>query len=338
MGPTLIDMVRCLETTWESAVSKIALDRDLSHFLNLSGRRLLLDLSWRLARCSDSHNVWFVNAPESGWLHGRYWKCRSKLCSYCLSNESRRRRKSLREALNAYEGYSSVDQWRFLTLTIENPETSIGSTRDIVNASWSKLRKRACFAAVRAGVKSEEFTLTAKGYHYHIHALIHFRERPDYQQWRRQWTECVENSGGRSQKLFGFETIDGYLIIDFRRIHRIENLTNELCKYITKSVDFQKLSKPTLIELAEQKRWNRMFELFGELRNQKLREKPPEQSSPSIVHTKRLSDGFATDLKTFENRRADNRYFAIDRLEYLFQSKVFSFDELAALKRNGEIL
>jgi len=331
-------MARLLNTTWESAVSKIAFDRDLAHFLNRSQSQHLLDVSWRLARCADDHNIWFVCTADSGWLHGRFWKCRQKLCSYCLANESRRRRKSLREALNAYNGTLSKNQWRFFTLTIENPETSIATTRDIVNRSWSKLRKRACFALVRAYAKSEEFTLTAKGYHYHIHSLARFTERPNYQDWRRSWTECVESSGGKSQRLFGFDTIDGYLIIDFRQIADANNITNELCKYITKSTDFQKLSKPTLLELADTKRWHRMFELGGELRNQIPRPKRPENSKSSIVHTKRLSDGHRSDLRHFEEKRADQRYFAIDSLEKLFGRKVWSFQELATARRKGEIL
>jgi len=331
-------MARLLETTWESAVSKIAFDRDLAHFLKSSQSQRLLDTSWRISRCADSHNIWFVNAPESGWLHGRYWKCRSKLCSYCLANESRRRRKSLREALNAYTGTLSKSQWRFVTLTIENPETTISATRDIVNHSWSKLRKKACFASVKAYAKSEEFTLTAKGYHYHIHALAHFANPPNYQFWRKSWTECVDSSGGQSQKLFGFDTIDGYLIVNFRQIRDVSNITNELCKYITKSTDFQKLSKPTLLELAAVERWHRMFELSAELRRCLDRPKRATNTKSSIVHTKRLSDGFHSDLRTFENKRADQRYFTTDALEKLFQSKVWSFDELAQARKFGEIL
>lgn len=331
-------MVRLLEPTWESAVSKIGFDRDLSNFLERSKTPQLQNVGWRIGRCSDLHNIWFVNAPESGWLHGRFWKCRSKLCSYCLSNESFRRRKQLREALNAYSGTSKKDQWRFLTLTIENPSTSIASTRAIVNQAWSKLRKRVCFASVEAGVKSEEFTITREGYHYHIHTLLHFAKKPSYQQWRIQWTECVENSGGAPQKLFGFDTIDGYLIIKFEQIRDQRNISNELCKYITKSTEFQKLSKPTLLELAAQERWHRMFEMFGKLRKPRTAAAAPKRSNPHIVHTKRLSDGKHSDRQHFENKRADQRYFTIDHLERTFGAKVWTFHELAQTRRNGETL
>src|SRR6185312_11206164 len=156
-------MARLLLTTYEAAISKLSFDRQLATYLSRFNNQQLRDTGWRIARCADSHNLWFVDAPESGWLFGRFWKCRSKLCSYCLANESRRRRQCLREALFAYEPSSRANQWRFLTLTIENPETSIAATREIVNRAWSLFRKRACFAAVKAGCKSEEFTLTARG-------------------------------------------------------------------------------------------------------------------------------------------------------------------------------
>jgi len=321
-------MVRLLETTWESATSKIGFDRALATYLNKSKNPQLLDTSWRIARCADNHNLWFCNAPESGWLHGRFWKCRSKLCSYCLANESRRRRKTLQLALESYPASSKRHQWRFVTFTIENPETSISHTREIVNLAWKRFRARACFAPVLAGAKAEEFTLTAKGYHYHLHSLLHFAKRPDYQNWRFNWTECVEASGGQSRRLFGFDTIDGYLIVNFKQITDARNITNELCKYITKSTDFHKLSKATLLELAEQKRWHRMFEFLGALRQKHERLKSSDIPNSSIVHTKRLFAGRNSDLQTFETRRADQRYFAIDFLEQTFGVKLWSYDEM----------
>lgn len=331
-------MARLFTTTYDSCVGKVALDRQLAAQLANHRNPNVRNTAWRIARCADSHNCWLINAPESGWLHGRFWKCRSKLCSYCLSDESRRRRRQLRDLLAAYDAAGSWQQWRFLTLTIENPAASIATTRDIVNTAWAKLRKRACFAAVEAGCKSEEFTLTKLGFHYHIHALLHYSKRPDYQATRRQWTECVESSGGASNNLFGYDTVDGYLIIKFEEIRNRYNIENELCKYVTKSTDYNSLSNAAIAELADQKRWSRMFEVLGKLRSLKQRPQQQSDSSRSIVHTKRLSDGLHTDRQTFENKRSNQRYFAIDQLEATFGAKCWSLDEMQAAIRQQTTL
>lgn len=329
-------MARRLETTYLSAIGKLAQDRELATILQRYTSDNLLDTAWKLQRCSDDANLWFLNAPESGWLHGRYWKCRSKLCSFCLSDESRRRRKQLRATLAAYPGSSSKHLWRFVTFTIENPETTITNTRAIVNGAWRLLRKRACFAAVKAGAKSEEFTLTKRGFHYHLHSLLHFSKRPNYQDWRRNWTECVEASGGHSNRLYGFANIDGYLTVEFSQIDKAENLVNELCKYITKSSDFRTLSPAALIELADRKRWFRVFELIGKLRQPRQTTKPSATRQRSIVHTKRLFAGRNTDLWWFEKRRQEQRHFLQNDLEYLFQTRVYSLHEMQQLWQTNE--
>lgn len=327
-------MARSLHDTYENSISKLAFDRELSSLLLKQTNSTIRDTGWRLARCSDDVNLWFVNAPESGWLHGRFWKCRSRLCSFCLSHESRRRRRTLRLALESYPAASKSQEWRFLTLTIENPHTGIGTTRDIVNRSWSKLRKRACFAGVEAGVKSEEFTLTKNGFHYHLHSLLHTRFRLDYQQWRKSWTECVESSGGASTRLFGYDTIDGYLIAKFKTVRSPRDLTNELCKYVTKSCKLSKLSTAALLDLAEVKRWHRMFEVFGALRHRSEAPSSSNSDRRSIVHTKNLSDGFETDRWWFEKKRGTSRAFMTDQLYQTFGAKVWDVHEIRAILRH----
>lgn len=288
-----------------------------------------------MLRCADDHNVWFVEDPEKGWLHGRFWKCSHKLCSFCLSAESRRRRRALLDAIDALPARKR--KWHFLTFTIENPSASIVTTREIVNDAWSKLRKRGVFAEVRACAKSEEFTITKLGFHYHIHTIIDSDAdylqssgrslRPAGIDMKRSWTECVENSGGASRNLFGYQTYDQYLIVDFREVENPKNIVNELGKYITKSTSFRDLSRETLNELASVKRWHRMFELLGDLR--KPREaKPKTDSSTPIVHTKRISDGEFCDLWLFEKRREANRFFMVDALENKFNSSVFNLAEM----------
>lgn len=317
-------MARSLRDTYNSATDKLALDRDISHHLAKSHDQHTRNIAWRIARCADDHNVWLICDAERGWLHGRFWKCNSKLCSFCISAESRRRRRSLLDAIDGLPDRKR--KWHFVTFTLENPSASIITTRHIVNESWSRLRKRRVFAAVRAVAKSEEFTITRSGYHYHIHTLID-TDYIDYQLWRREWTECVEASDGASRNLFGFQTIDGMLIVNVRRVRNPKDIVNELGKYITKSTSFRDLSRETLNELAAVRRWNRMFELLGELRNQH-REKPTKSAARSIVHTKSLSDGEHSDRWFFEQKREATRNFMYDVLEHKFQAKLYTIAEI----------
>lgn len=291
-----------------------------------------------MLRCADTHNVWFIEDSERGWLHGRYWKCSHKLCSFCLSAESRRRRKSLLDAIEALPNRKR--KWHFVTFTIENPSASIVTTRGIVNEAWSKLRKRGVFAEVRACAKSEEFTVTRAGFHYHIHTLLDSDANylrgsgrsltSSGVEMKRNWTECVENSGGASRNLFGYQTYDQYLIVDFREVENPKNIVNELGKYITKSTSFRDLSRETLNELASVRRWHRMFELLGDLRKPAVK-KVKSDAPTSYVHTKRISDGEFSDLWFFEKRREANRFFMVDALENKFQSKVYDLPEMQKL-------
>lgn len=350
-------MVRSLDDTYQNALEKVALDRDLSHFLSKSRNQNTRDVAWKIARCADDHNVWFICDSERGWLHGRFWKCNHKLCSFCLSAESRKRRRRLLDAIEQLP--QRRRRWHFVTFTIENPAATIMTTRRIVNDSWLKLRRRRVFAEVRACAKSEEFTVTKHGFHYHVHTLLdddrQFKRcekiprelhpkctlaclTEHAQQIRREWTECVEASDGTSRNLFGFQTYDGFLRVDFRRVLAPKDIVNELGKYITKSTSFRGLSRSTLNELAEIKRWHRMFELLGDLRE------PPKHRSgterASSVHTKNLSrHGEKTDLWYFNQKRADARYFMYDVLESKYASKLYDLPEMrdAILASNCDI-
>lgn len=317
-------MVRSLDATYTNALEKVALDRDLSHHLSSSRNEHTRDVAWRLARCADDHNIWFIRDQEHGWLHGRFWKCSHKLCSFCLSAESRRRRRQLLDAIEALPDRRR--RWHFVTFTIENPAATIITTRRIVNDSWQLLRKRRVFAEVRACCKSEEFTVTKVGFHYHIHTLID-HDRIDYKTWRVNWTECVERSGGQSTNLFGYQTSDGMLIVNVKPVRNPRDLVNELGKYITKSTSFRDLSPDTINEIAAVKRWNRMFELLGDLRQPKPRE-PRKEPSGSIVHTKSLKDGSKTDRWWFDKKRLDTRLFMWDFLENKFGGKLYDLTEM----------
>jgi hypothetical protein len=117
------------------------------------------------------------------------------------------------------------------------------------------------------------------------------------------------------------------LIVNVKPVRNPRDLVNELGKYITKSTSFRDLSPDTINEIAAVKRWNRMFELLGDLRQPKPRE-PRKEPSGSIVHTKSLKDGSKTDRWWFDKKRLDTRLFMWDFLENKFGGKLYDLTEM----------
>lgn len=257
-------------------------------------RNELLALAGRILLCNDPDNAWFIpdlyengKRPKSDGI-GRFWRCNSKLCSSCLARQARINRNKLRHSIAAQpklRGY----RMRFVTLTIPTPDLPIAETRAIVNYAWSLLRKRSLLVAlVRGGAKSEEFTVTKHGYHYHLHLLIYSKYFTQ-KELRKIWTECVKSSYAKYERNFQVNTEHGELIVDIRAVTNTERSVRECAKYITKTANWSQINRRDLIELALIHKWHRMFELFGSfaLRNteQSLNNKPS-------LDTRSSSDGW----------------------------------------------
>ena len=225
--------------------------------------------------------------------HGRYWQCGSKLCPNCLADHARRSRKKLRTAIDRQQPQRG-ERYRFITLTIPQTSLDLAATREIVNRAWSLFRKRSlCVSLIRGGVKSEEFTVRPKGFHYHLHLLtlakwisvLHLRET---------WTQCVAKAFAEADVPFKPGTKDAMLIVDIRQVTQLEGSIHEVCKYITKSDSWAKLDPASLAGIALIRRWHRMTEFFGSFSNRDRSETDAASASRSVepsVHTRVLSDG-----------------------------------------------
>jgi hypothetical protein len=88
-------------------------------------------------------------------------------------------------------------------------------------------------------------------------------------------------------------TADRLLIVNCQRVSSVTGAIKEVCKYITKSDSWRKISKKELLQIALITRWQRMFELGGTFakRNQSKPPLPSTTDEPLFFNNKNLSDG-----------------------------------------------
>ena len=253
-------------------------------------------LAGRIQLCNHPTNTFVIkkaydnyDRPPTDAIE-RAWRCNSKLCPSCLARQALLTRRKLRVALNQQQPKTN-ERYYFMTFTIPNPDLSLLETRSIVNYAWTLFRKRSlCVSLFRGGCKSEEFTVTRNGFHYHLHLII-LSKWILYNEVRRVWTDCVQSSFAEHSRPFEVKNRDGLLSVVIKPIIPNERAILEVCKYVTKCDSWSKIPRRDLIEIALVQRWHRMFETFGSFAT---RETPVPRSVPPIVHTESLTDGSAS--------------------------------------------
>lgn len=238
-------------------------------------------LAHRLTLCSAQRNSWIatdLHNNDTGEMFdgfGRYWQCNSKLCAFCVRDNARRNRRTLRDAV-ARQKLTVGEHYRFITLTVPNLGLDIPTTRALVNRAWSLLRKRLFFRrSVVGGAKAEEFTKTPTGYHYHLHILGRTKFVPA-ETLRQEWTDAVRTAFLEAGHEFRVHTSDGLLIANIKIVHDLKQVANEVCKYVTKNTSWTSMPIDALAAVALVPHWHRMFEVFGTFRNL-TEETPPER-------------------------------------------------------------
>jgi hypothetical protein len=319
-------------------------------------------LCYRIWTCSDRENHWVgddLHNTETGELYagnGNLWSCSSKLCPSCVAKASNRSRNELKLSLKNQK-LMTGEMYQFITLTIPNPNLSLVQTRTVLDRIWTLFRKRDYFKQkVRGGSKSEEFTLTANGYHYHYHLLCVTRFL-NFNEFRRVWTECIKTAFREFNLPCEFKTDDGLAMVKIKRlsssVNGLKGAIQEVCKYVTKSDNWEKLPQKDLIEIASIKRFWRMFEIFGSFKTQRNANvvldspnvfityllaklvfeilKSIESGTPfAIVHTKQISDGENFDEPDNLPEKVPKRRREVSWRKYILENGLYSYyDKLA---------
>jgi plasmid rolling circle replication initiator protein Rep len=256
--------------------SALALRRALIH--NEIEEQEPWGLAKRIWTCSERENHFVgddLHNRETGELYagnGNLWGCGSKLCPSCVAKSSIRSRKELTLALKNQKLFTG-ESYQLITLTMPNPNLPLLLTRSIMDRAWSLFRKRDYFIEkIRGGSKSEEFTITENGYHYHFHLLCVTRFL-SFDKFRREWTECLQIAFSEQNLHCEFKTADNLAMVNIKKLNSSANGLKgailEVCKYVTKSDSWEKISEKDLLDIANVKRFPRMFELFRLFRTQR---------------------------------------------------------------------
>jgi hypothetical protein len=240
-----------------------------------------LALAERMRQCSlkTNHHLAKDLTDASGECFdgfGNLWGCGSKLCHSCMTRAESGNRKQARQVLEntklvrrEYFCYlkqkriTELEQYRFITLTMPKVKLSCINTLNVLRRSWELFRKLDFTKNYFNGfVKSTEFTVRPDDrYHAHLHLLAVSVFIPE-KLIKKYWGQCVKTAFAE----FGVKFQAKSVVVNLQKVDSIDAALNEVCKYITKSESWEQIPKAHLLEIANVRRFPRMFELTGRLK------------------------------------------------------------------------
>jgi len=249
-----------------------------------------------LALAAEERNHWtgMLQGKEGVFEgSGSFWHTSLRLDPNWMEAMRRRSRKEaheawrkMKEGLPVHElvamkkGYNWRLSPKLLTCTMPHVKgkTSLEEfTR--YNRAFELFRKRQEWKQhVWAGIKGVENALDKDGPHVHGHNLVMARYWP-FADLSESWRECLNQA---TCELYGFGLAEDVTV--FVNVKKVvsyvrngetevgwEDAVEECVKYVTKPGDLldEEIPAETLLELAEVRRWPRMFELLGKCRKAK---------------------------------------------------------------------
>ena len=140
----------------------------------------------------------YPNVGESGLPIYETHPCRSRGCWAC-QHKARRNLRSKVDKFVQGEVLPSKKQWRFVTLTLPGTwypvrESSIEAQLKIVKRAFVSWRLKMLRRGARVhGFYTIEFEGDAENnWHTHVHMLMRWQKRMDYNELKKLWTESVD--------------------------------------------------------------------------------------------------------------------------------------------------
>jgi hypothetical protein len=237
----------------------------------------------------------------------------SRLCPSYLSKSSRRARREKREDLERVKP-KQFDLLRFITLTMPNLQTDFETTIEILFEAFALLKKREIFTKnVTGAIYGHETTVGAENHHHsHIHILA-------WSHWINQtelsevWTQCVEKVCAKRGVSCVVNTSHGRMIVDIRLTRKkasgrgtiaVDDAIQEVCKYLTKGSDFDKLPIAELSKIEKALKGRQLVGSYGECNSRRgkgkvseISEIEPESTAFTSLDTPNVVDGRKIKVK-----------------------------------------
>ncbi len=285
--------------------------------LNLVGSKIACALSDRISLCNKNWNIaegqGLVNGKTGATFNGRVllWNCKCRLCAFCVSSISTRNRKISNYIIENQPPetyfcgrYEVSYEWRFVVLTMPDDlliGLSLFHQREVFYHAYRLFSTKSKYfkKVVSGGVKTEEFTFDSapNPYHYHGNLLL-YCQFLDHERFKKDWTKYVK----ASFKHFGLtwqtpktkskllnvylkRVVDQRVNEDHKTLLSVQNAVKYLCKYVTKSQTWEEIPLSDLREIVENRRFWRMFEVFGSCREtaKPLRSKAVKATPKPVV-------------------------------------------------------
>ena len=268
----------------------------IANRLNLVGSKVACALSDRISLCNQNWNLCLGEGMVSGTTGATFdgrvllWNCKSRLCSFCVSSLSRRSRKISNYIIDnqppetyVFRNRITPYEWRFVVLTMPDDALiglSLFHQREVFYHAWRLFSTKSEYfkEIVSGGIKTEEFThdTSPNPYHYHGNLLL-YCQFIDHKQFKKDWTKAVKASFKHFNLSWQFpkttllnvylkRVVDQRVNEDHKTLISIQNAVKYVCKYATKSQTWEDLPLSDLKEIVENRRFWRMFEVFGSCR------------------------------------------------------------------------
>ncbi len=245
----------------------------LKMIADASGSEKAIYNAAKLAKCGSLANIYtgkdMHNSDGEAFDGlGHLYSCNLAYCQNCVSLKARIHRKRIRDTLKRLKPLVGT-AWNFVTLTAPSVPVPLLESIEVYLRAWNLFRQRKLFVeSVRAGWKGIEFTVNKSTglCHVHIHALMlsKFLRPSDV---RAQWQDCITKAWNERGVSLSFGTSGA--VIDIRPItarnhSALETAILEVAKYAGKGSAWLALSDADLLAVSQLKRFNRLFESFGE--------------------------------------------------------------------------
>ncbi len=231
----------------------------------------------------------------------------SRLSKAYLTASARRARKRIKATLTETKLFVG-ERYRFLTLTMPFLKANAATVLKVKDRALTLLKKRKLWTSnIRAGFISEEMTIgdSSTFYFTHFHAHAHALVIGKYiNQWQiaDAWTNCIE----RACAEFGVEFLMRNLVsnrvaVDIKDVatyakkkgKSLDDAVEELCKYVVKGSDYEKVPVAELVDIDEALFNRQMIKSYGDFNNQKGRGNEETKSKDTSLDTKYITDGAA---------------------------------------------